>query len=120
MDSGSVPCYAALAAARLLIHAENDFSQVGQRIEAALRRLCTRHASGGRHELRPALTLQVDDLQGRRLRSIDDAGPLTDVPLPAGTYQVTALRGHFRRSYTMTLEPGASVELHLRFVEERP
>ncbi|MGS0754622.1 hypothetical protein ACVBEH_07820 [Roseateles sp. GG27B] len=34
--------------------------------------------------------------------------------MPPGTYQITALLGAYRRSYTMTLEPGTSFHLHLR------
>jgi hypothetical protein len=53
------------------------------------------------------------------LHTVDDAGPLVEVPLPAGTYQVTVQLGCVRRSYTMTLEPGMSFDLHLRLSPDR-
>ncbi len=52
------------------------------------------------------------------MHSVDDAGPFVDIPLPAGTYHVTAELGKVRRSYTMTLEPGASFNLRLRFTAD--
>ena len=119
MDTHAAPCTASLTAARLLIHAEDQRSHIGPRFDSALHRLRARYSSGRQHELRLPLKLQVDDLQGQRLGAIDDAGPLTDLPLPAGTYRITAIRGDLRRSYTLTLEPGASFELYLRLAVER-
>ena len=63
--------------------------------------------------------MRIDDLHGKRMFSVDDAGPLVDVPLPAGTYHVSAQRGNARCSYTMTLEPGVSFDLRLRLVPDR-
>ena len=103
----------------MLIHAEDPVGLLGARFESALHRLRARYASGRLRGIPPALRLQVDDLQGQRLHAIDDAGPLTDVPLPAGTYHITAVRGALRRSYTLTLEPGASVDLYLRLASDR-
>ncbi len=42
-----------------------------------------------------------------------DVGLQVDVLLPAGTYQVTAVWGSSRRSYTLTLQPGATFDLYL-------
>ncbi|MEO8119228.1 MAG: hypothetical protein ABI606_07895 [Rhodoferax sp.] len=58
--------------------------------------------------------MQIDDLRGHRVLDIEAAGPLVDVPLPAGTYHVTAHRGKVRRGYTMTLKQGAFFDLYLR------
>ena len=76
------------AAARLLIHADSAGGADEGALETVLVRLQAILAAGTR--------------QARR------------VPLPAGTYRVNADAGTVRRSYTMTLEPGASFDLHLR------
>lgn len=65
------------------------------------------------------IRLQVADLQGRELRCLDTSEPFIELPLPAGTYDVTVTLGNIRRRYTMTLVPGASFELHLRFAHVR-
>jgi hypothetical protein len=65
------------------------------------------------------LNLRIDDLQGHRMHAVDSAGPLVDVPLPAGTYLVSVHLGPVRRSYTMTLEPGASFDLYLSLAAGR-
>ncbi len=89
------PAHPALA--RLLIHAEA-------------------HARAGwtRWWPRPPaapLQLQVDDLTGARVLTLDDAAPQVALALPPGTYQVTARRGRVCRCYTITLADGASFEL---------
>ncbi len=62
----------------------------------------------------PVLAVQIDDSRGRHVLALEDPGPFIDVPLPPGTYRVTASQGAARRSYTMVLEAGAPLELHLR------
>jgi hypothetical protein len=59
------------------------------------------------------LRLHIDDLQGQRVFTADDAGPALDLDLPAGTYQVTALLGPHCRGYTLTLVEGVPNELYL-------
>jgi hypothetical protein len=110
---------AAVSAARLVVHAEDEGRAQGKRFELPLRRLRALYADGPWHDEQAPLCLQIDDLQGRRVLAIDDAGPLSDVPLPAGTYQVTVSLGKVRRSYTMVLEQGASFDLYLRLAPER-
>ena len=102
------------AAARLLIHADSAGGADEGALETVLVRLQAILAAGTRQARRVPLRLSVEDLQGRRVLAVDDAGPLLEVPLPAGTYRVNADAGTVRRSYTMTLEPGASFDLHLR------
>jgi len=111
---------AAVSAARLLVHAEDDVGARGKRFESPLRRLRALYADGPWRDERAPLCLHIDDLLGRRVLAIDDAGPLSDVPLPAGTYNVTVRLGKVRRSYTIVLEQGASFDLHLRLAPDRP
>ncbi len=59
------------------------------------------------------LHLYIDDLQGQRVFSAEDAGPQLALDLPAGTYQVTALLGPLCRGYTLTLTEGAPNDLYL-------
>lgn len=59
------------------------------------------------------LRLHIDNLQGQRVFTADDAGPLVELALPAGTYQVTAVLGTLCRGYTLTLVEGVPNELYL-------
>ena len=107
-----------LSPARLLIHAADPIDTDRRYFETPLRRLFALHTDGPCNRSRVPLKLQIDDLEGRRVHTVDDAGPLVDVPLPAGTYQVSVHLGTLRRSYTMTLLPGASFHLHLRLTPD--
>jgi hypothetical protein len=107
-----------LSPARLLIHIAEPVNTGRRHFETPLRRLFALHPDGPCNRSRVPLRLQIDDLEGRRVHTVDDAGPLVDVPLPAGTYQVSVLLGTLRRSYTMTLLPGASFDLHLRLMPD--
>ena len=91
---------------------------MGARLQSALHRLRTRFSRRRQPATQTRLKLQVDDLQGHQLRAVDDGGPLTDWPLPAGTYRITATCGDLKRSYTLTLEPGASFDLYLRLTPD--
>ena len=104
------------ATARLLIHAAKVPDESA--LKSALHRMRARYSGGRRQQPRVALKLQVDDLRGLRVDEIDDAGPLTELPLPPGTYLVTATAGSIRRGYTLTLEPGLSFDLYLHLVPE--
>ncbi len=107
----------ALAPARLRIHAERLHPAPGTALESALHRLRKRYAGRAAPPHQP-LALQVDDLQGRRVLAIEDAGALTDLPLAPGTYQVGVTLGGSRRSYTLTLEAGGAFDLHLHLVAD--
>ena len=113
MTSHAAPALATPLAAELLIHA--DVAVSVSAFEAALQRWRLRlHLSPtARAGVRLPLMLQVDDLQGQRLADVHDAGALTRLSLPPGTCNVTATSGDIRRGYTLTLEPGRSVDLHL-------
>jgi hypothetical protein len=105
-------------AAHLLIHATAGNGRSG-RFELPLRRLLARHVDDPWHDESVPLRLRIDDLQGNQVVAVDDAGPLVDVPLTAGTYRVNVQRGPLRRSYTLTLEQGTSFDLHLRLPSGR-
>ena len=118
MDTNTSPRTGRLSPARLVIHAEGHVGARGRRFEPPFQRLRAVHADDPRNERRVPLNLQIDDLQGLRVHSFDDAGPLIDVHLPAGTYHVTVHFGSVRRRYTMTLEPGVSFDLYPRLVPD--
>jgi hypothetical protein len=76
-----------------------------------------RPRSGGDDPDRPASgapRLEVDDLRGHRLAVVDAARAHNRFDLPAGTCVVTTIDAGRRRSYTLTLESGASFDLHVR------
>ena len=102
------------APGRLLIHAEDAADLDGIRFGSWQRRLRALGWHGLPRDERAELSVQIDDLQGNPVLAIAAAGPLVEVPLPGGTYHVTARRGKLLRAYTMTIQQGASFDLHLR------
>lgn len=106
--------------ARLLIHAHHDAGASRPSQEASLHRLRAFWAIGKRQEQLAPLRLQIVDFRGDQVFAAEAAGLLIEVPLPAGTYHVTATRGMVRRSYTMTLEQGVSFDLYLRLTADPP
>lgn len=79
-----------------------------------MRRLLSWVLGRARAKAQPLLAVQIDDARGCNVLALEDSGSLIDVPLPPGIYQVTASLGAARRSYTMALEAGTPVELHVR------
>lgn len=59
------------------------------------------------------LRLHIDNLQGQRVFTADDAGPLVELSLPVDTYNVTAVLGNLCRGYTLTLVEGVQSDLYL-------
>jgi len=59
------------------------------------------------------LRLHIDDLQGQRVFTADNAQALVELALPVGTYNVTAVLGTLCRGYTLTLVEGAQSDLYL-------
>jgi hypothetical protein len=105
--------------ARLRIHAHADTRVRGGVLGWVWRRiLALVSRAAGPHRL-PVTRLEVDDLQGRQFFAATDASSLIDVPLPPGTYQVTARLGPVHRCYTVRLEQGARVDLYLRLASDR-
>jgi hypothetical protein len=113
METQVLACGDIDATSHLLIHAADDGGSDGRSLNALIRRLRARLPAGRRSE-RAALALEIHDLQGRRLHFlIHDARPVVDVALPPGTYRVCAAIVGSRRSYTLVLPQGATVDLHL-------
>ena len=106
------------AAARLLIHTEGPVAAAAKEPWSPLQWLLAWAPTNLRQDPHAPLRLQIDDLQNHPFLTLDDAGPLVDVVLPAGTYHVAVQRGDVRRGYTMTLAQGASVELYLRLAPD--
>ncbi|SDP91550.1 hypothetical protein SAMN05216303_11021 [Rhodoferax sp. OV413] len=103
------------AEARLSIHATANPAGNGKYLTHTLQWLRGLYPAGETARPGPnaVLRLEIDDLQGRRVFSQDAAGPLVELSLPEGTYNVTAIHGHVCRGYTLTLEPGKSFDLYL-------
>ncbi|WP_394788923.1 hypothetical protein [Rhodoferax sp.] len=101
--------------ARLLIHAAADPAGNSTYLATKLQWLRGFYPATQGQKPGPdvPLRLHIDDLQGRRVFSEDAAGPLVELDLPVGTYNVTAVHGNTCRGYTLTLVPGASFDLYL-------
>jgi hypothetical protein len=106
--------------ARLRIHAHGDTRVRGGVLGWVLRWIPALVSGTASPHRRPVTRLEIDDLQGRQFFAAKDARSVIDVPLPAGTYHVTAQLGCVHRCYTVTLEQGAHVDLCLRLASDRP
>ena len=119
METATAACGHTLSAARLYVHAEGGVTFTGLWVEAQLRNLLARLRRSDLLGASSSLRLQIEDLRKHCVRVIDDAELLTDIPLPAGTYHITATLGQWKRRYTMTLEPGTTFHLYLRLFANR-
>ena len=107
-----------MAATRLLIHAASADGSDGWSIESFIQRMRA-HVLDGPHSGHALPALEIQDLEGRRVLALDNTCPLVDVALAPGTYHVTTDLAGTKRRYTVALEQGASVDLHLRPGKER-
>lgn len=107
------------ASAQLLIHAASDPPAADGVLEKLLLLLRGLATDGRQRRPVPATDLRIDDLQGRRCFAADNTLTVVAVHLPAGTYHVSARLGSVERRYTLTLEHGATVNLHLRLNDRR-
>lgn len=72
--------------------------------------------SEGRHNDYAAdVKLRITDARGRQVFHLEDAGPLTDVNLPAGHYRVMAEFGGIRRGGSVDVKPGEPASLFLHW-----
>lgn len=115
MTSGpaSRPQSASASASKTRLVIRVDVTDRTSPIRLALGRLRARYAGGPMRRGGHSLRIEVHDLRGRRVGLFADAGVLSELPLPAGTYVITTTRGKERRGYTLTLQEGASFELQL-------
>jgi hypothetical protein len=112
----TLPSSATLPDARLVIHAAADPAMQGSLFTAPLEWLYwlrSLYATASTPKPEGPLRLHIDNLQGQRVFTADDAGPLLEVTLPVGTYNVTAVMGPLCRGYTLTLVEGVPSELYL-------
>jgi hypothetical protein len=116
MHTTTLPSAAAPADAHLLIHADAPTDRRRRSAESPLQRLLALYSDGADHE-RAALRIEIHDLQGHRILTVDDASPLLDVSLPAGTYHVSTRLGPVTRGYTMSLQAGGAFDLYLRLTQ---
>jgi hypothetical protein len=98
--------------AHLLVHA-GEHAHDGRQA-SLLRRFARQVLFAPRAAARAPVHLSIDDLAGHRLLDLDQVDALLDIPLPAGTYHVTARQGAASRRYTMTLAASSAHDLHLR------
>ncbi len=106
----------ALPEASLVIHAAADPAVRGSLFTAPLEWFCwlrNLYAPAPAAKFDAPLRLHIDNLQGQRVFTADDAGPLVELALPVGTYNVTAVLGNRCRGYTLTLVEGVASELYL-------
>ena len=97
--------------ARLVIHAANRAEPSAWR--RRLRLLAGELIGRRRDRQGLALTLTIQDLDGRHISTFEPASPWTQMRLPPGTYVVRASNGSEQRTYTLTLSAGTSFELHV-------
>lgn len=72
--------------------------------------------SEGRHDAFTGPTmLRIENAAGKRVFALDEAGPVTDVALPAGHYRVTATFGGVARSSNVDLKTGAPATVNLHW-----
>jgi hypothetical protein len=106
------------ADAHLLIHADAPGDHRRRRAsESPLQRLLALYSDGADHD-RASLRIEIHDLKGHRILTVDDASPLLDVSLPAGTYHVSTQLGPLKRGYTMSLQAGGAFDLYLRLAAQ--
>jgi len=75
--------------------------------------------SEGKHNAYAAdLKLHITDAAGKRVFTLEQAGPLTDVSLPAGHYTVVADFGGVKRSGSIDVKPGEPANLYLHWPKD--
>ena len=61
------------------------------------------------------VVLRIADSRGRTVLALDDAGPLTNVKLPPGTYSVSTRYGQSERTQKVEVPAGKPVQLNLHY-----
>lgn len=110
------PSFPPLPEASLVIHAAADPALRGTLFTAPMVWLYwLRSLYAPTHAAKPEgpLRIHIDNLQGQRVFTADNAGALVELALPVGTYNVTAVLGTLCRGYTLTLVEGVPNNLYL-------
>lgn len=72
--------------------------------------------SEGKHNAYVAdVKLSIFDAEGKRVFALREAGPLTDVALPAGHYRVVADFAGIKRDGSVDVRPGQASKLNLHW-----
>ena len=75
--------------------------------------------SEGRHnDYVTDLKVRVENTAGHPVFAYNDAGPLTDIRLPAGSYRVIADYHGVERSSLVQVKPGAPANLYLHWAKD--
>lgn len=111
---GQVAADSTAAWATLRVHAEAAAQPAGAPLAAAVRRLWARVRGEQPAPARVRVTSVQGAVPGAPCFEQRGQRGLMDLSLPAGTYHVTVHLGTQQRGYTLTLAPGASVELFPR------
>ena len=72
-------------------------------------------SEGPRNAYVTNVVLRIADSGGRTVLALDDAGPLTNVKLPPGTYSVSTRYGSNEKTQKVTVPAGKPVELNLHY-----
>lgn len=112
MNMPTLPIPETALAARLLIQIASNDRADDRGVEYLIQRLRARGPNPAGNAL-PVLGLEIHDLRGHNVLSLEATSLRLDVTLPAGTYVITTQVGGVCRGYTVTLEQGAEFDLHL-------
>jgi hypothetical protein len=77
-------------------------------------------SEGRKNDYAADVRLKITDTHGNTVFDLADAGPLTDLKLPAGTYRVDARFGAMARGDTVQVKEGQPVALYLHFPHDAP
>jgi hypothetical protein len=70
---------------------------------------------GHKHADATGVQLSIRDAQGRVVLNLPDAGPMTDIHLPDGHYELNCQRGQTTRQDVVDLKDGQPLNLYLHF-----
>lgn len=77
-------------------------------------------SEGPKNDYVTHVVLRIADSRGRTVLALDDAGPLTNVMLPAGTYSVSTRYAGDEKTQKVTVGSGRPTELNLHYPGSAP
>ncbi|MDE2081348.1 MAG: hypothetical protein KGI90_08345 [Burkholderiales bacterium] len=75
-------------------------------------------SEGSHNDYVTGLKVRVENPAGHPVFAYNDAGPLTDIRLPAGSYRVIADYHGVERSGLVQVKPGAPADLYLHWAKD--